>query len=224
MAESTKSSALFISGPEASNSSMGLFVSAPIESSGNMPLFVKQDTVPSGNISLYIYHDKYAQPSGDGQVAYSTATLYMDSENPTSSGLMTLYVPATGSNPTKNNNISLFTSSPVPSSGEYGYISSGLVPLFINSNNDDSVFFAKNQSLSVYLKNSSASPYDSGILPLYIERVTDTDLSLFIRSSDASGVIPMFVSGQFIDNNSMDLYISPAPENNIKLFTRGFSS
>lgn len=215
---------LYTTGPESTNGSTDFYTAGPYPSSGTFNLFTPQDEIPSGDASLFIYSDKYAQPLGSGDVAFAAVNFFASGQNRVDNKAMNLVLPAvTGSNPVLNNNLDLFITTDIPPTGESGrFLDNRALNLYINPNNDSGVFFAKNQALNVYLKNEGASPTGNNNLNLYMERVTDAQAPLFISSVYHSGDIPMFVSGIFVASGSMDLYVLATPEDNIKLFTRGF--
>ena len=216
---------LCTTGPDPATGVMNLFTSGPHPASGALNLFAPQDPIPSGDISLFIYNDKYAQPSGDGEVAFSTTEFFISGRTPfANQGLNLVYPSVTGSNAVANNNLNLFITTDIPPTGDTGrFLINNAATLYINPNNDSNAFFAKNQALNVYLKNEGVSPTGNNNLDLYMERPTADQAPLFISSVYASGDIPLFVSGMFAASGSMDLYVLATPEDNIKLFTRGFS-
>jgi hypothetical protein len=217
--QSTSTLDSYIEGPSSGVGSVNLFALGPIPDSGNMSLFAKQDIIPSGSLSLYLYNDKYAQPSGDGSVEYAYLNLFTGGENPKDSGSFNLFISSLQQKLETNKSLPVYVN---VDDGQFGVPVSGNMSLYVDSNNDSSVYDTKNGSMSIYLKNQGASPTNSGDMSLYMERPTDAQMPIYINSTIASGDISLYVSGILLNNNSLDLFISPMPEDNISLYTRGF--
>lgn len=202
--------------------SSSLFLKVPESKVSSTPLFIGTDAVPSGSVDLFTYSDKYARPKGSGSAMDSDADLFLSGQNLLGSGSIPLFVSSTESSLPVSGYCDLYIESDPFVQGQVGIADSGAVSLFIDSNNDNSVFFGSNQSVNIYLKNEDSSPTKNNNAPLYIEKVTDSQVPLYITSTISSENIPLFTSGVFMDNSNVDLFIKPLENYSIILFVQGY--
>ena len=192
--------------------------STGVNLTNSMPFFVGKDAFKNNNAPLFL--QPFNSGTSPGSLLYSGQTgLHISGTSfaPNNSGTpFYMNAPLSGSGILT---MPLHMETFIPPTGAGGaYIMSGVFPIAMSGNNDASVFYQQNQESTLYLK---ANPYSSGLMPLYIEKAFANDTSLYMEAFEPQ-TIPLSVSGAFISNSGIDLYIYTPPNTGTTLFTHGY--
>ena len=191
-----KTTSLYTGPSSAPDSEFTLFMAAP--AGGNASLIIGRTDRDNEDISLYIFNRE---------------TVEINPVSTTSSvSLRLLGQPLEE----KISQISLHIKAPGSSekTGTLTFYASGASATSENP-------IAQEFSANLYIRNGDE--YDSNVT-LHIE--TDFNqgdtISLYVKSRDASGVIPMTIEGKTISDNSITLLVKPPVTSETTLFNRGY--
>ena len=214
---------LFTKGPVVDNNTLNTFTKGPVVKNETLPTYLNSEAIPSGDFDLFIYSDKYSQPYGGGHsVSVSNTDVFISGRNLIHNNAISLYASPQESKLPASGNAPIYLKVDEPVQGQIGFVESGSLNIFMNPNNDAGVFFSTNSNTSLYLKNQGVSPYASGSIPLYIEKVTDSQIPLYTNSTVVSNEIILYSDGVFVYNSGINMFIRPLQENNTTLYTTGY--
>lgn len=185
-----------------------------------LPLFIGKNIDHNDDISLFVSNDIYSA-SGIQQDDLADLAINGTDYNFISSG-DTLFIKVSNDPNivSGTNTIPLLMSVKEPSIGDGGGIFDFYITdLFMEGSNDSGIYSNKKTNTSLYLRAYDSS---SGVLPLFIDRPTSTVIPLNIYSFINSGDMNVYISGNYIHNNNMNLSIKPLDSDNFKLFVRGY--
>lgn len=189
--------------------------------SSGAPLYIGQDVDDDNDISLYISNDEYAAKGGT--VTINNAKLFINGTNlpPYNSGTpIFIKGPLTPPTYSKNTNIPLRIKVEEPVITDDGMIlNSGIHTLYIEGNNNALIYDKANNNIKLYL---ACNPINSENIPLFINRPTSEMLPLNINSFIDSGVMNVYISGNYAHNDSINLSIKPPESNYFEFFLRGY--
>ncbi len=107
---------------------------------------------------------------------------------------------------------------PVPSGGIF--FGSGNINVAISGGNTGNVYLPQDALTSLFIETQASA--NSGV-PLYIEKPTNANIPLFIKSQDGSGIAPLVVDGAFVSNSGVSLFIKSPTNSSTSIFTEGYS-
>ena len=184
-----------------------LFIGKEINANGQVSLFTNNDVyAPSVGTTGFIAENTMAISGGLGAPYADDTTLFIS-------------VPAVGSG---NQEAPLFLKVEEPVFGPGGGIlSSGIIDLAIEGNNDANVWIGSLKNNQAPL-SITAVEFSSGLAPLYIEQPEQANIPMYMASLINSGDITVYITGANIGSGAMDLYISPPHAIGVDVFTRGY--
>jgi hypothetical protein len=189
-------------------------------------LFVGKEINSDSQASLFTYNDKY-KPASDGThtadgigFVVSGGLNYGYSSLSDNDQGFTLRLNTVDKQQVTNvASLRVETQEPIIGGGG-GYIESGNVTVVIAGNNDANVFYKKNLSTSLNIKNRDTQ---YGQAPLLVTRPEENVSSLFIKSYTDSDDLNVYISGANLGIGEMSTYISPPESKTSEFFTRGYS-
>ncbi len=194
---------LFTQGPEAN--SLTLWIGKDAHSSGTMPLYLEvpwaagPGSLIQGNIPLFV-------SSTSGAPILSEASLYISA-------------PLIGSGIIGTVSLNVATD-PIPTGYPPGVIpASGFLTIAVSGANPGGVGVVHDGQTTLFIRVEETA---TSTIPLYIERNFAASMPLTITSQIVSGVIPIAISGAYVDTSSTSLYIqSPTPKG-LTVYTKGY--
>jgi len=211
-----KDARLFLNGPMPVNNSGTLFIQGPeaifgtlqigqdIDEDATIPLFISVLNTPSDPSATLFESPATVHISGGGNEQFASgATLIVMS-------------PLIG---TPSNEMTLCAvTDPVPSGGIF--FGSGNINVAISGGNAGNVYSPQDALASLFIENQASA--NSGV-PLYIEKPDNANISLFIKSQDASGIGPLVIDGAYVNNSGVSLFIKSPSNGSTSIFTEGYS-
>ena len=220
MATHNANTSLFISGPVPHSGSINSYVRGATEEK-TIPLVII-NSFPTGVAPLFIRNDKFAQPSGSGDVVNNTADLNIVGARSTASGDVSLFITSTDRKFEASGTAPLFLQAPIGN-----LTSSGTITAFISGDvaSADGIFFRKNNNINLHIRSNSI---DNNNMPLYIENPygsfnAEGNVNLFVRSNAVNNNVDLYTSGVFVQASGLDLIIKAPETKTLNIFTRGFS-
>lgn len=184
-----------------------LFIGKEINANGQVSLFTNNDVyAPSVGTTGFIAENTMAISGGLGAPYADDTTLFIN-------------VPAVGSG-NQEGPLFLKVEEPVFGPGG-GILSSGIIDLAVEGNNDAGVWIGSLKSNQAPL-SMTAVEFSSGFAPLYIEQPEQANIPMYMASLINSGDIAVYITGANIGSGAMDLYISPPHAIGVDVFTRGY--
>lgn len=214
----TKDTSLFVAPIDYLNENTSLAIDGSLNSSvlNVTPLFVGKEVNANNDMSLVVFNNIVGDPNsasanglhsvaisgGLGASDANTSALYIEPPSHLS-GVAT--APAF-----------LKTTEPVLSDGGF-IIDSSNINVFVSGNNDAGVYFKDNIGGTLHIRNSDLHSTDA---TLYLNRPIEQALPLNVyHSIDSSGTLSVAVSGQFLQNSGINMFIdTPDVENSIDIF------
>ena len=184
------------------------------------PLFIGKDINYASGTSLYM-NTTSGLSINDGSIKDGVATLAITPRD------SNVFVSQSGAplHIVGPDNYDMYVTAPlyigtdIPQTGVAGYMGSGNVTVAVSGSNDGSVYSNSEGYTSLSITSAIR---DSGIAPLYIERVFGGLTPLVIKNQQGFGDAPLAVSGAFASDGSISLVVSPPTSNTKPLFTRGY--
>ena len=214
----TKDTSLFVTPIDYLNEDTSLAIDGSLNSSvlNVTSLFVGKEVNANNDMSLVAFNNIVGDPNsasanglhsvaisgGLGASDANTSVLYIEPPSHLS-GVAT--APAF-----------LKTTEPVLSDGGF-IIDSSNINVFVSGNNDAGVYFKDNIGGTLHIRNSDLHSTDA---TLYLNRPIEQALPLNVyHSIDSSGTLSVAVSGQFLQNSGINMFIdTPDVENSIDIF------
>ena len=195
---------LFTQGPEAN--SLTLWIGKDVDSSGTMPLYLEApwatgspgSTLVQGNMLLFV------SPTS-GAPILSEASLYISAPL-IGSGIGTVSL-----------NVA---TDPIPTGYSLGVIpASGFLTIAVSGANPGGVGTVHDGQTTLFIRVEETA---TSTIPLYIERNFAASMPLTITSQIVSGVIPIAISGAYVDTSSTSLYIQAPTAKGLTAYTKGY--
>ena len=193
---------LFTQGPEAN--SLTLWIGKDAHSSGTMPLYLEvpwaagPGSLIQGNIPLFV-------SSTSGAPILSEASLYISAPL-IGSGIGTVSL-----------NVA---TDPIPTGYPPGVIpASGFLTIAVSGANPGGVGTVRDGQTTLFIRVEETA---TSTIPLYIERNFAASMPLTITSQIVSGVIPIAISGAYVDTSSTSLYIQAPTAKGLTVYTKGY--
>ena len=195
---------LFTQGPEAN--SLTLWIGKDAHSSGTMPLYLEAplssgspgSTLVQGNMLLFV-------SSTSGAPILSEASLYISAPL-IGSGIGTVSL-----------NVA---TDPIPTGYPPGVIpASGFLTIAVSGANPGGVGTVRDGQTTLFIRVEETA---TSTIPLYIERNFAASMPLTITSQIVSGVIPIAISGAYVDTSSTSLYIQAPTAKGLTVYTKGY--
>lgn len=198
------STSLFTQGPEAN--SLTLSIGKDVASSGIMPLYLEAplnaaspgSTLLQGEMPLYIAPTSGATISSEPSL-YISAPLI---------GSGVVAVPLN------------VATDPIPTGYPPGVIpASGFLTIAMNGANPAGVGIARDGQTALFIRVEEAA---TSAIPLYMERNLAEAMPLSIRYQNPSGIMPIAVSGAYIQTSSTSLFIESPTFKGLDLRIKSF--
>lgn len=193
---------LFTQGPEAHN--LTLCIGKEIDANGNVPLYLQAPWATGSPVHTL---EQVLMP-----LAVSGTTHY----NTNSITTLSIDGPAVGSGIGIS---TLFVQVDEPSADGTVPIS-GQISVFMEGNNPGGVGVGQSEQTTLFIR---VQEVQSSGMPIYLERPIADSVPLSIRSSIASGTLPVSVSGTLNGAGSMTLHVVPPATKSLNTNIAGFS-
>lgn len=200
------------------NSGIPLIIAGKESYNSGVPLFIGKLNQDTKHTSLYINNDVFSiggSGIGDG------IELFLNPVSGASYGTIPLFLKSPNTfldSGNLNAPIFLKVEEPILSS-DGAIINSGIVTLFIESNNDANLYYKDNQDCSLFLP---ANNIQSGDMTIYLNRPIAETTTLNIRSFTPSKDMNVYISGNYIHNDNISLLIKAPEFNKFNFFLRGY--
>jgi len=195
-------STMFTQGPEAN--SLTLWIGKEIDANGTFPLYI-QSPWATGNPG-HTLEQVFIPLAVSGTTYYnanSTTTLSIDAPAIGSGiGISTLFVQV--DEPSADGSVPI----------------SGQISVFMEGNNPGGVGVGRNEQTTLFIR---VQEVQSSGMPIYLERPIADSVPLSIRSTIASGTLPVSVSGTLNGTGSMTLHVVPPATKSLNTNIAGFS-
>lgn len=208
---------LYVDGVIGSGTKRGveLFMSAPIEFPGAVTTLWVGKQINSSGLTPLFAEGRYVTPGWS--VIDAVPTLAMSgafNPNAIQSSGAPLYILAPDVWVVDYaSGAPLYITTDIPETGVTGswLHSSGVSLVMVEDNNQSAI--------ELVIEGAIAS---TGSMPLYIERAWANALPLVVKNQNPTGVMPLAISGAFIQDSEITLTISPPTASGVTIYTRGY--
>lgn len=183
-------------------------------------MYIGQDIDSDSNISLYMNAGGSSTFGSILSQGNETLSISGRSENIFDTQTNNTFYIAGPDSQLEDFNSTLYITTDIPDVGVGGgYSNSGNMTHSISGNNDLGIFTDADKFTSLYLGGAFGLNQDT---TLFIERPTTNIATLSIKNQNPSGIIPVAISGAYLQDGNISLIISPPTEKSISIFTRGY--
>jgi hypothetical protein len=207
---------LNVAGPKPASGVATLFTQGP--EANNLNLWIGKEIDASGNVSLYLEAPWATGNPGHTleQALMPLAVFGTTHYNTNSTTTFSIAGPSVGSGVGIS---TLFVQVDEPSADGTVPIS-GQITVFMEGNDPGGVGVGRNEQTTLFIR---VQEVQSSGMPIYLERPVADSIPLSIRSTIASGTLPVSVSGTLNATGSMTLHIVPPATKSLNTNITGYS-